>query len=385
MLVLALCLTNVVVGSNVIPDIMNQDFRKEGQPAEKPRAVACLLLGGNVLNEYYSMTDRPPVAYKLLTASKHADKKHVYFVSGHRGEAVYMEMAIDLKYYNDYEPMKKFLESRYIQFLADHKKRPNMWLDAVLQNSDGPTWNDLKKQAYREGCGPRYNYQVIKDTEARFTVENYLKILGRVNKFCRDFSVDVFHLVTSQYHMPRSHAILKEFQDMGLCPLILRPMPRESIPEFDERDTWLTSEPTRKGNSGFLTNKAAMASKQNCARDSSSAHCFATIIAMTIKGQIRNNPDVERFIKRYEYNNRHGITNANNVDAKAKQLIAEGENFAAEFRGLGRKAIEDFKKNFKSHRTCALCHLSNMNQIQLWKLKETARKIIPLVQRKSRG
>ena len=40
---------------------------------------------------------------------------------------------------------------------------------------------------------------MIKDTEARFTVENYLKILGRVNKFYRSLILPYCRIVTFQW------------------------------------------------------------------------------------------------------------------------------------------------------------------------------------------
>jgi len=103
-----------------------------------------------------------------LAHNEHPGDKHIYFVSGWRGEA-------------------KHMNARILQLYKDAGLSPPV---------------------------------VEMDTEAMFTVMNFLKTIPMINKHCEE--LDMVYMITSDYHIPRSQAILDEFVEQRLCKVEIR-------------------------------------------------------------------------------------------------------------------------------------------------------------------
>jgi len=194
----------------------------------KKEPVGFYILGGHLTRLKLSMDQRIEHAIDLAQSEEHKKQPPIYFVSGYKkggamSEAEYMAEKI-LKTYDD---------------------------------------RGLPKPV------------IVMDNEARFTVMNFLKTLPLINKLRAqlEFRLEKVYLITSDYHIPRSEAILDEFVKNGLTNGATFVPSGAEHPQKGKkgRDVWLDG-PAADGSGG--TEIEAILDPR---RDRSNANCFATM------------------------------------------------------------------------------------------------------------
>jgi len=213
--------------------------------------VGFYILGASLTNLKHSMDQRIQHA-TALALGQHSNDNHVYFLSGYKNpnasngqlsEAEYMEREIRRIYTSRSRPVPQF----------------------------------------------RLDY------EARFTVMNFLKTIPIINEFQRDLrkrkslrcvmsqcvylrdrkSLRCVYMVTSDYHMSRSLAILNEFRKARLTGdvrYVPAPAPHPKGPQFDK---WLLSE---------HNGRTRLDDILDASRDRDNAEIFATLCAQRMTG-----------------------------------------------------------------------------------------------------
>jgi len=244
--------------------------------------VGFYILGASLTNLKHSMDQRIQHA-TALALGQHSNDNHVYFLSGYKNpnasngqlsEAEYMEREIRRIYTSRSRPVPQF----------------------------------------------RLDY------EARFTVMNFLKTIPIINEFQRDLrkrkslrcvmsqcvylrdrkSLRCVYMVTSDYHMSRSLAILNEFRKARLTGdvrYVPAPAPHPKGPQFDK---WLLSE---------HNGRTRLDDILDASRDRDNAEIFATLCARQMSGVLFKSGDL---VARYLKNN--GADTPEKVAEKKQQL-----------------------------------------------------------------
>jgi len=160
---------------------------------KEKKAVGFYILGAHRTRLRYSMEQRIDHAVSLAQ-SKHSEDQHIYFVSG-TGCCK--------------SPDKDPGSNRCVSEFCNGKKK--------FCKTEAQHMNDRILQLYQDWPSKP---QVEMDHEAMFTVMNFLKTIPLINKRCKE--LDMVYMITSDYHIPRSQAILDEFVKQGLCKVEIR-------------------------------------------------------------------------------------------------------------------------------------------------------------------
>jgi len=93
-----------------------------------------------------------------------------------------------------------------------------------------------------QSCLKNEECDIILDEGARFTVMNFTQTLPAIRDNTEENDCDAF-IVTSDYHVPRSQAIISEFQKLSGVPTF-EVIGAKRTRDTTEIDTWLMKEPT---------------------------------------------------------------------------------------------------------------------------------------------
>lgn len=244
--------------------------------------VGFYILGAHLTNLKFSMAQRIEHATGLALG-RHGNDDHIYFVSGYKNpnggpsEAEHMENEIQRIY----------------------------------------------------GAAGRKSPRIVSDYEARFTVMNFLKTIPMINEWRKTLSL--VYMVTSDYHIPRSRAILQEFQNAGLTADVRyvvagAPHPRNS--KHAKRmgikfDKWLLSD---------CNGRTRLEDILDATRDRDNANIFATLCQRqssplaSLRFLVFWESSSDVFIERYLRNN---AADPRPRDAKIKQLKKLVSDFVA--------------------------------------------------------
>jgi len=272
-----------VVTSASIDDITKKYYIRVSEPGESSetvvyaqdekegeKAVGFYILGAHLTKLKHSMEQRIKCATDLAL-NEHKDKPHIYFVSGYKKGGAMSEA----------EYMAKEILELY-----------------KVKGMPAPT--------------------IVMDNEAMFTVMNFLKTIPLINKFKRH--IEKVYLITSDYHIARSKAILKQFVDNGLTSNIGFVPQGAEHPEQGKagRDVWLDT------SYGPSTRIACILDER---RDRSNASCFAKMCDV-----IKNNPgfNAKMLLNPEEFSNREMVRlhkgTYHNAIAQVEALVDEYQN-----------------------------------------------------------
>jgi len=179
--------------------------------------IGFFILGANLERLKHSGAQR--VKHALGLAAQHPKDHHVFFLSGANGEAEVMNEQVRRGY------------------------------KALAKTPD-----------------------IILETEANFTVKNFILTIPKINAYCQKHNLSMVYLITSGYHMCRSEAILNEFVKARLTLDIRYELSPAKHPRVGhpEHDSWLSSK---------CGDRIRIAEINDPTRDQSNAHIFATMIA----------------------------------------------------------------------------------------------------------
>jgi hypothetical protein len=245
--------------------------------------IGFFILGANKKKLAKSGPQR--VKHALDLAVNHPNDHHVFFLSGANGEAEDMREQIRVDY-------RGLLESGKL---------------------GSPNTGSLIRR------GPR----IILETKANFTVKNFIMTIPKINAYWKQYNLRKVYLVTSNYHMCRSEAILDEFIKARLTADIqyeLSPAEHPKNADHPEYDNWLWSP------CGGRTRKQDI---EDPTRDQSNAHIVATMIARAA--------DIDSFSERDSNDTLTAIYQKNNNATTKKDKRAKKDQLLSLVNGCARK------------------------------------------------